>query len=37
MYNRLSVRRYSVSTGALYTSYATGMGVPMSKKGGGPP
>jgi len=37
MHNRLSIRRYSVFTGALYTSCATGMVVAMSKKGGGPP
>jgi len=37
MHNRLSVRRYSVSNGALYTSCAIGTGVAMSKKGGGPP
>ena len=37
MHNRLSIRRYSVSTGALYTSCATGMGVVMSKKGGWSP
>ena len=37
MHNRLSIRRYSISTGALYTSCATGMGVATSKKGGGPP
>ena len=34
MHNRLSIRRYSVSTRALYTSCTTGMGVAMSKKGG---
>ena len=37
MHNRLSIRRYSVSTGALYTSCATRMGVVMSRKRGGPP
>ena len=37
MHYRLSIRRYSISTGALYTICATGVGVAMSKKGGGPP
>jgi len=37
MHNRLSVRRYSVSTGALYTSCATRIGVATSKKGDSPP
>ena len=37
MHNRLSIRRYSVSTGALYTSCATGIGVATSKKESGPP
>ena len=37
MHNRLSIRRYSISTGALYTSCATEMEVATSKKGGGPP
>ena len=36
MHNRLSVRRYSVSTGALYTSCATRIGVTTSRKRGGP-
>ena len=36
MHNRLSVRRYSVSTGALYTSCAIEMRVATSKKGDGP-
>jgi len=33
MHNRLSIRRYSVSTGALYTSCATGMGLQQVRKG----
>jgi len=36
MHNRLNIRKYNISTGALYTS-AIGMEVATSKKGGGPP
>jgi len=37
MHNRLNIRKYNISTGALYTSCATGMEVATSKKGAGPP
>jgi len=37
MHNRLSVRRYSVSTGAYILVVLQYLGVATSKKGGGPP